>query len=473
MIYSKITPSRLIRDVPSVLHDIQAALGADCVFTDAETLEKHGQDQSKNNLFLPEIVVKPRDTEGVARLLKICNDHSIPVTVQGGLSGVSGAALPVMGGVALSMARFDKILNIDKANFQVTTEPGVITEHLQNVLKDNDLFYPPDPQGKGWSFIGGNINTNAGGPKCVKYGVTRDYVLNLEIVLPTGEVMWTGANTLKFSTGYNLTQLITGSEGTLCVVTKIVLKLLPLPTVNLLMLASFPDAEEACAAVGAIFQAGVVPSGLEYMEQAVVDYSARYLGVETFKQGHDAYLLIEVDGNDLGVLHKDCETIATVLGNFNVGDILFADDEATKTELWKLRRNAGNAMFALSKDRLSEDTVVPRAALPAQIRGIRAISKQYDVKIVTLGHLGDGNMHINILADEVPNADWYTRAKQAKRAIFEHTKTLNGMLSAEHGVGLTQVPYLEIFFSETHLSILRGIKNVFDPKGILNPCKFA
>jgi glycolate oxidase len=458
---------------PSVLSLIEAALGSDCVLKDAETLEKHSQDQSKNPLFVPEIVVKPRDTEGVSQLLKICNDHQIPVTVQGGLSGVSGAALPVLGGVALSMAHFDKILDIDKANFQVTVESGVITEHLQNILKDNDLFYPPDPQGKGWSFIGGNINTNAGGPKCVKYGVTRDYVLNLQIVLPTGEVMWTGANTLKFSTGYNLTQLIIGSEGTLCVVTKIVLKLLPLPTVNLLMLASFPDAEETCAAVGAIFQTGVLPSGLEYMEQAVVDYSARYLGVETFKQGHDAYLLIEVDGNDLDVLHKDCEKIATVLQNFHVSDILFADDEATKNELWKLRRNAGNAMFALSKDRLSEDTVVPRAALPIQLRGLRQIAAEQGVKIISLGHLGDGNMHINIITDDEPTEDWYTRARAAKRAIFELTKSLNGMLSAEHGVGLTQVPYLDVFFSETHRAILRGIKNVFDPKGILNPNKFV
>lgn len=458
---------------PSLILEFQTLLGKDCVFTDVETLEKHSQDQSKNLLFHPEVVVKPRDTEGVSRLLKLCNDEGIPVTVQGGLSGVSGAALPILGGIALSMERFDKILEIDKANFQVTTEPGVITEHLQNVLKDNDLFYPPDPQGKGWSFIGGNISTNAGGPKCVKYGVTRDYVLNLEIVLPTGEVLWTGANTLKFSTGYNLTQLIIGSEGTLAVVTKIVLRLLPLPTINLLMLASFPDAEDACAAVAAIFQAGVIPSGLEYMEQAVVEYSARYLGVEPLSKEQDAYLLIEVDGSNLDVLHQDCETIATLLQDFKVGDILFADSEAQKNELWKLRRNAGNAMITLSKERLGEDTVVPRAALPAQLRGIRRIAKRFDLKIVSLGHLGDGNMHLYIITDDAPTEDWYARARQAKREIFELTKSLNGMLSAEHGVGLTQVAYLDIFFSETHLAILRGIKKVFDPKGILNPNKFV
>lgn len=449
------------------------AIGNDCVFKDAETLDKHSHDESKNIYFLPEIVVKPRDTEGVSRLLKICNDHQIPVTVQGGRSGLSGAALPVSGGVALSMERFDKILDIDKANFQVTTEPGVITEHLQNVLKDKGLFYPPDPQGRGWSFIGGNVSTNAGGPKCVKYGVTRDYVLNLEIVLPSGEVMWTGANTLKFSTGYNLTHLIIGSEGTLAVVTKIVLKLLPLPSFNLLMLASFPDAEDACAAVAAVFQAGVVPSGLEYMEHAVVAYSARYLGVEPLSKDHDAYLIIEVDGSNLDVLMEDCEKIATVLQDFKVGDILFADNEAQKTEIWKLRRNAGNAMDVLSKEKWGEDTVVPRAALPQQLHGIRQISKKYGLEIINLGHLGDGNMHINIMSDVVPTEEWYAKAKQAKREIFELTKSLNGMLSAEHGVGYTQTPYLDVFFSETHRAILRGIKKVFDPKGILNPNKFV
>ncbi len=449
------------------------AIGSDCVFKDAETLDKHSHDESKNIYFLPEIVVKPRDTEGVSRLLKICNDHQIPVTVQGGRSGLSGAALPVSGGVALSMERFDKILDIDKANFQVTTEPGVITEHLQNVLKDKGLFYPPDPQGRGWSFIGGNVSTNAGGPKCVKYGVTRDYVLNLEIVLPSGEVMWTGANTLKFSTGYNLTHLIIGSEGTLAVVTKIVLKLLPLPSFNLLMLASFPDAEDACAAVAAVFQAGVVPSGLEYMEHAVVAYSARYLGVEPLSKDHDAYLIIEVDGSNLDVLMEDCEKIATVLQDFKVGDILFADNEAQKTEIWKLRRNAGNAMDVLSKEKWGEDTVVPRAALPQQLHGIRQISKKYGLEIINLGHLGDGNMHINIMSDVVPTEEWYAKAKQAKREIFELTKSLNGMLSAEHGVGYTQTPYLDVFFSETHRAILRGIKKVFDPKGILNPNKFV
>jgi glycolate oxidase len=456
---------------PPILQDLRQILGDDCVFTDPETLDKHSSDQAEKLRFLPEVVVKPHDVEGVSELMKICHREHIPVTVQGGLSGLNGAALAVLGGVALSMERFNKILNIDKANFQVTTESGVITEHLQNVLKEEGLFYPPDPQGRGWSFIGGNVNTNAGGPKCVKYGVTRDYVLNLEIVLPNGEVLWTGANTLKFSSGYNLTHLIIGSEGTLAIVTKIVLKLLPLPSFNLLMRAPFLRAEDACAAVAAIFQAGVIPSGLEYMGRLAVSFSTRYLGVEPFDPVYEGHLLIEVDGNYMDQLQQDCETIATVLEQFHVGEILFADSEALKNELWKIRRNAGNAMINLSKVRLGEDTVVPRALLPDQWRGVNAIAEKYGLTISSLGHLGDGNMHYYIINEHEAEADWRPRALKAKREIFELTQSLQGMLSAEHGVGYTQKGFMAVFFNETHLALLRGIKQVFDPNGILNPEK--
>ena len=457
---------------PTILAAFQAVLGDDAVFTDAETLEKHSHDETEQLSFLPQIVLKPQNTEGVAAVLKICNAEHIPVVVQGGRSGLSGAALPVLGGVALSMERFDKILNIDKANAQVTVESGVITEHLQNVLKDNDLFYPPDPQGRGWSFIGGNVATNAGGPKCVKYGVTRDYVLNLEIVLPTGEIMWTGANTLKNSTGYNLTHLIIGSEGTLAIVTKIVLKLLPLPTFNLLLCAEFPKSEDAVGAVAAIFQAGITPSGLEFMSRETVEYSARYVGVPMpMHPDNEGQLLIEVDGNNMDVLMQDCERIAEVLQNFHVGEILFADSESQKADLWLLRRNAGNSMIKLSKARIGEDCVVPRALLPELLRGIKAIAEPLALKIISLGHLGDGNMHVYILCDDEPTDDWFARARKAKRAIFELVKSLGGLLSAEHGVGWVQRPYIGIFYDDIHLNLLRGIKQVFDPNGILNPNK--
>ena len=454
---------------PYIIAQIVQAVGQDAVFADVETLDKHSHDYTENLKFLPEIVVEPKNTEGVSALLKICHQHKIPVTVQGARSGLAGSALPVLGGVALSMKRFDKILDIDTNNYQVTVEPAVITEHLQNEVITHNLFYPPDPAGRGLSSIGGNVATNAGGPKCVKYGVTRDYVLNLEIVLPNGEILWTGANVLKNSTGYNLTQLIVGSEGTLAVVTKIVLRLLPLPPFNLLMLAPFNNAEDACAAVSAIFSTGIIPSSLEFMERKGVEMSAKYLGITPLNTSDQ--LLIEVDGTDLNTLQTDCERIAEVLQNFNVNDILFADSEAQKRDLWQLRRNVSNAVKQLATIKIGEDTVVPRSKLPELLRGAKLIAEKYHLETICWGHLGDGNLHINIITENALTTAFYEAAQQAKKEIFELTKALGGMLSAEHGVGWVQKPYISIFYSAVHLNLLRGIKKVFDPNGIMNPNK--
>ncbi len=452
---------------------LQQIVGVDFVFSQTETLEKHGKDHSQELYFPPEIVVKPANKEEVSKIMVLCNKHVIPVTIQGARSGLTGSGLPVLGGVALSMERFDKILDIDVTNYQVTVEPGVITEHLQNIVQAQGLYYPPDPAGRGYSFIGGNIATNAGGPRCVKYGVTRDYVLNLEIVLTNGEIMWTGANTLKNSTGYNLTQLMTGSEGTLAVVTKIVLKLLPYPPFNLLMLAMFHKAEDACRVVADIFKTGVIPSALEFMDKTVMDYAVRYVGALPFEVSGDyeAQLLIEVDGNNMETLHQDCEKIAEVLAKFNVGDIFFADNESQKNDLWKLRRNASNAMKTLSVLRLTEDTVVPRSKLPDLLRGVKKIGEELGVKTSNIGHIGDGNIHFSIITDEPLTDDWLERSAQGKREIYKLAKSLGGMLSAEHGIGYLQKPYLDIFLSKTHIKLLKGIKKVFDPKGILNPKK--
>ena len=457
----------------SFIKKLVALAGSDAVFTQAERLEKHARDFSQDIYFLPEVVVVPSDTEVVSSIMALCNKQRIPVTVQGARSGLTGSAVPVHGGVALSMERFDKIVDIDQKNYQVIVEPGVITEHLQNVLQDKGLFYPPDPAGRGYSHIGGNVATNAGGPRCVKYGVTRDYVLNLEIVLPNGEIMWTGANTLKNSTGYNLTQLITGSEGTLAVVTKIVLKLLPYPPFNLLMLAPFHNAEDACAVVADIFKSGVIPSALEFMDKETIAYAVRYVGSSPFVISPDdeALLLIEVDGNNMDMLQQDCEKIAVVLSQFDVGDILFADSEAQKNELWKLRRNAANAISTLSYAMVTEDTVVPRTKLPDLLRGVKKIGAELGLKTSNMGHIGDGNIHFSIISNEPVTEAWRLKSLEGKREIYKLVQSLGGMLSAEHGVGYLQKPYMNLFFKENHLSILRGIKKAFDPRGILNPSK--
>ena len=458
---------------PAFIKKLTAIAGSNAVFTQADMLDKHARDFTKDLYFLPEVVVKPSDTEGVSKIMALCHKHRIPVTVQGARSGLTGSGLAVHGGVALSMERFDKILEIDDKNYQVTVQPAVITEHLQNVLQDKGLYYPPDPAGRGYSHIGGNIATNAGGPRCVKYGVTRDYVLNLEIVLPNGEVMLTGANTLKNSTGYNLTQLITGSEGTLAVVTKIVLKLLPYPPFNLLMLALFHKAEEACTVVTDIFKSGVIPSALEFMDKVTIDYAVRYVGSSPIpiSSDYEAMLLIEVDGNNMDILQQDCEKIAEVLSQFSVGDILFADSEAQKNELWKLRRNAANAITTLSHAMVTEDTVVPRTKLPELLRGVKKIGEKLDLKTSNMGHIGDGNIHFSIISDEPLTEEWLVRSIEGKREIYKLVQSLGGMLSAEHGIGYLQKPYMSLFFKENHLNILRGIKKAFDPRGILNPSK--
>jgi len=441
-------------------------------YTDEVHRQASGHDETEDLLYLPEAVAEPASTAEISALLQLCHTERIPVTVRGGGSGLAGGALPIHGGLVISMRRFNQIIEIDERNFQVTVEPGVVTETLQNTLKDKGLFYPPDPSSRGWSFIGGNVSTNAGGPKAVKYGVVKDHVLNLEVVLPTGEVIWTGANTLKNSTGYNLTQLLVGSEGTLGVITKIVLKLQPYPTQNLLMLAPFRSAESACAAVAAIFQAGVTPSALEFMERNAIDWAIRYVGDVQVPMGDDvqAHLLIEVDGQHLESLYADCETITQVLEQYDCGDILFADNEATKIDLWKLRRNVAHAVKSTSIYK-EEDTVVPRAELPVLLQHVKAVGAKYGFESVCYGHAGDGNLHVNILRGNLSDHAWQVDVTQGIREIFTLVKSLGGTISGEHGIGLVQKPYLDIVFSPVELRLMQQIKAVFDPHGILNPGK--
>lgn len=456
----------------AVVAEMTAIVSERYLHTDETTRRNCGHDETEDLLFLPEAVVEPANTAEISALMKICYRERIPVTVRGAGSGLAGGALPTYGGLVISMKRFDKIVHLDEKNFQVTVEPGMITEYLQNTLKEKGLFYPPDPASRGWSFIGGNVSTNAGGPKAVKYGVVKDHVLNLEVVLPNGEIIWTGSNTLKNSTGYNLTQLLVGSEGTLGVVTKIVLKLQPHPTQTLLMLVPFRSAESACAAVAAIFQAGVTPSGLEFMERNAIDWAVRYVG-ETpvpIQEEDAAHLLIEVDGFHMESLYADCETITRVLENYDCGEIFFADNDATKTSLWKLRRNVGHAVKHNSVYK-EEDTVVPRAELPFLLKKVKEVGAKYGFESVCYGHAGDGNLHVNILKGHLDDHSWNVEVPKGIREIFKFVKSKGGTISGEHGIGLVQRPYLDIVFSKTELRLMRQIKKVFDPRGILNPGK--
>jgi glycolate oxidase len=404
--------------------------------------------------------------------MRVCNAENIPVTPRGAGTGLSGGALPNLAGVLLSTERLNKIIEIDERNLQVTTEPGVITEVLQDTVKEKGLFYPVDPASRGSCFIGGNIALNSGGPKAVKYGIVRDYVLNLQLVLPDGEVIWTGANVLKNSTGYNLTQLIVGSEGTLGIVTKIVLKLIPLPKHDLLMLVPFYSVEKAGEAVSAIFRAGFVPSGLELMEIEALKIASEFVKNTTIPIPDNiaAHLLIEVDGNNMEVLMSEMEAISELMMQYQAGDILFADDEQQKAALWKLRKVAGEAIKRAGYT-IEQDTVVPRAELPALIKGVKQLEDHYNFKCVCLGHAGDGNLHIRLKKEGTENSLDDLEIIAGIRAVFELVHSLGGTISGEHGIGLIQKRYMDIVFNETQIGLMRGIKKVFDPKNILNAGK--
>jgi len=446
-------------------------LGVSYVFTDEESLNNYAHDETENLHFLPDIVLKPRTAEELSEVMKICNHQKIPVTPRGAGTGLSGGALPHLGGVLVSFERMNTY-DIDERNLQVTTEPGVITEVLQNAVKEKGLFYPPDPSSRGSCFIGGNIAENSGGPKAVKYGVVKDYVLNLQVVLPTGDIIWTGANVLKNSTGYNLTQLMVGSEGTLGLVTKIVLKLLPHPKYDLLMLVPFKNLEKAGEAVSAIFRAGFNPSALELVEIDALKIVSSFVDSTAVPVNDDiaAHLIIEVDGNHMETLMAEMEAIAELLVNYDCGDVFFADDAQQKAELWKLRRRVAEAV-KLAGYTIEEDTVVPRAELPALIRGVKELGKEFNFHAVCYGHAGDGNLHVRIKKEgsifSLNNPD----VIPALKALFALVKKLGGTISGEHGIGLIQKEYMDIVFDKTQLEIMRGIKKAFDPNNILNSGK--
>jgi glycolate oxidase len=461
----------------NIFEELKNIVGEKYFFTDFETMQQYGHDKTEDYLFPPDVVLKPGTTAEVSQILKVCNANRIPVTVRGAGTGLAGSALPVRKGVLLSTERFNKILAIDTLNLQATVEPGVITEVFQDAVRKEGLFYPPDPASKGSCFIGGNISQNSGGPKAVKYGVTRDYVLNLELVLPTGEVIWTGANVLKNSTGYNLTQLITGSEGTLGVITKIVFKLRPYPKHTVVLLAPFGSNEEACRAIAAVYIAGITPSGMEFMEREAIELTEKYLEqtmnvrpIVKLDAKTKAHLIIELDGNYPEILMKEAEMIVEVLEKFDCGEILFAENEKQKEELWRLRRNISPAVnsFTLTK---SEDVVVPRGKLPELIAGIKKIGLDYGFRSVCFGHAGDGNLHINILKEQISEEYWKNEINKGIAEIFALVVSLGGMLSGEHGIGIAKRPFMPLALGEKNLSLMREIKKAFDPNGILNPDK--
>ena len=455
-----------------MLNQLEQIVGKSFVFTDEETRNQYGHDETEDYVFPPNVVVKPSNALEISQIMKMANEYKIPVVPIGARTGLSGGALSIHGGIGLSLERLNRILHIDEQNLQVTVEPAVITQVLRETVAEKGLFYPVDPSSMGSCWIGGNVAENSGGARAVKYGVTKDYVLNLEVVLPNGEIIWTGANTLKNSTGYNLTQLMVGSEGTLGIITKIVLKLIPQNRHNILMLVPFYKASQACEAVSAIFRAGIVPSALEFMERDAIDWTLKFvdnLNV-TVKDSIEAHLLIEVDGNYPDILMIEAEKILSVVELFEIDEVLFADTDDQKNALWKMRRSVAEAVKSNSVYK-EEDTVVPRYELPKLLNAVKTIGKKYGFESVCYGHAGDGNLHINIIKGNMSDENWITEVPKGIRELFELTVALKGTLSGEHGIGYVQREYMNVAFSEVHLTLMKQIKKAFDPNGILNPGK--
>jgi glycolate oxidase len=461
-VYTKITPE--------TVRQLAQIVGGDNVLIDPEALEAYSQDETEDLRFSPDVVLKPTSSLQIADVMRVAEKENIPVTPRAGGTGLSGGALPVFGGIVLSLEKLNRILNIDTQNLQAVVEPGVITQKFQEEVEALGLYYPPDPASRGSSHLGGNLAECAGGPHAVKYGVTKDYILGLEAVCPNGEIIRTGGPVLKNVSGYNLTQLLIGSEGTLAIITKIILRLIPLPRHRKVMLVAFPTLEAAARAVAGIFQRGVTPSACEFIERAAVEATERHTGKVFPNSGAAAQLVIEVDGTHEPTLDEEIQTVAAAVEEHGATAILLAEDRQKIQDVWDLRQSIGESVKSISAYK-EEDTVVPRSRLPELVEGVKAICREYGITSICYGHAGDGNVHVNILKAELDEETWNHSVEAAVHKIFELTVSLGGTISGEHGIGYSQKGYLPIAIGPAELAIMKAIKGVFDPRGILNPGK--
>jgi glycolate oxidase len=453
----------------SFLNRLKEHLQAHQIILDREALSHFSYDATEQH-FMPQVVVLPESVEDVSVVMRLAHEHDIPVTPQGGRTGLSGGALPVKGGVLLSLLRMNRIIDIDEKNLQVTVEPGVVARVLQEELKTRLLFFPPDPSSTVECTIGGNVAENAGYTRAVKYGVTRDYVLGLEAVLPDGEIVSLGRKTAKNVTGYDMVSLLVGSEGTLAVITKISFKLLPLPLARGTIVVYLNDLVMAADLIVSIFRAGIVPSAIELMDNISINTTADYLSVP-LRRDADALVLIEVDGHHEEEVKREAEEIAGLCRVANgVMETNLARDDEEKDRFWLARRETLPALKALGKDHLEADVVVPRYQMPLLIKTIRAMEHSPVLKIATFGHGGDGNLHITILHRRRNFAE-RSEALSILEEVYRKAVEMGGSLTGEHGVGITVKEYLNLQMSEGEIALMRRIKGAFDPKGILNPGK--
>jgi glycolate oxidase len=448
------------------IDEIIKIVGKENALTSLEERKCYSYD-ARTDGAIPDLVVFPSSANEVSQILILANKLHFPVIPRGQGSGLTGGSVPVKGGVVLTFTRMNKILEIDTKNLVAIVEPGVITFVFQEEVAKHGLFYPPDPASYKYSSIGGNVAECSGGPNSMKYGVTRDYVLGLEVVKATGEIITTGVKTMKGVVGYDLTRLLVGSEGTLGVITKIILKLIPAPEAKATILALFTKVEDTAEAVSGIVAAKIVPSTIEFMDRASIRCSeqANPMGIPEDIEG---LLLIEIDGNTDSI-ESLAEKIKTVLIAHNAAEVTLTQDPSEADKLWQARRVVSQATYNLNPVKIAEDVVVPRSNIPKLIRFLEEMGKKYGLPILSFGHAGDGNFHVSLMIKDTPED--YTRAHKAVEEIFSETIRLGGTLSGEHGIGTSKAPYLSMELSTEVIETMKSIKRVFDPNNILNPGK--
>jgi len=450
-----------------IIRDLETTLGKEHVTTDRADLICYSYDATQQQ-FLPDVVVYPGNAEEVALVMKLANAEKLPVFPRGAGSGFTGGALPTKGGIVLSTERMNRIVEIDTENLVATVEPGVVTEQFQKEVEKVGLFYPPDPASLKFSSLGGNVAECAGGPRCVKYGVTKDFIIGLQVVTPTGDIITTGGPTMKGVVGYDLTKLLCGSEGTLGIITRIVIKLLPLPEAKKTMLVLFDSSDGAAKAVSTIIGNKIIPTTLEFMDGRTIDCVRQATDREVPEQAR-AVLIIEVDG-DREFLAKQCQKIQQLIQPLGVVETRTAETPAESEALWQIRRSVSASLRKVNPDKFNEDICVPRSKVPELIRKVDAIAEKYDIPIVNFGHAGDGNIHVNVMIDKkVPGE--LERAHKAIEEVFKGALELGGTMSGEHGVGIAKAPYIPLEITEKAADYMKAIKKALDPNNILNPGK--
>ncbi len=454
-----------------IIAALRGIVGDGRVLVDDEAMEPYTHDEVCGLRSSPEVVARVSSAEQVSEIFKLAQRERIPVTPRGAGYGLSGGAVAMLGGIVLSLEKMDRILEIDKKNLMVTVEPGVITGNIHRAVEAEGLFYPPDPASLDSCTIGGNIAEGAGGPRAVKYGITKDYVCGLEAVLPSGEMIRAGGKLVKNVTGYNIIQLLIGSEGTLAIVTKIVLRLIPLPKVQIDLLVPFGEFQDAADTVSDIIARRILPTTIEFMERDSVLAVERLLGREAPFHDAAAHLLIQLDGNVEEAVDADYEVVSDLCLQHGAQDGLVARDRNARDRLWEVRRKIIESLKHESPINHMEDVVVPRANIGTLLHGIKDLARQHSVRIVSFGHAGDGNVHVNVLKDDMSLELWAETVPRAQEGIYRLALSLGGTITGEHGIGAIRRKYLPMAIDDAQMEIQRQIRSVFDPNRILNPGK--